>query len=302
MKQFKFNEQAAIEKMISSNFVDKNNIVNTIYSLAKYNYHVMRLSDKANYNHILKYITSNCEHIFEESIYQDIENCIKNAKKHTLATIDKVCITQNEINTIKELGDIKQEKALFVLLAISKYFNLLNGKNYDAAFLTNADICKMARITIPTCERDQFMQFLYEKELLFKHTWCDSTIKKLTFVSHDDNDKVVLKLGEGDFKDLAYTYLAYVSPSKFRRCVNCGRWMRVNKKDIRLCTECCNASNIVEDKDAFKTVVCEDCGKVIYVSVLNTKTCRCEECQEQYRKEYMRDLMREKRVSTASKT
>ena len=69
MKQFKFNEQTAIENMIKSNFVDKNNIINTIYSLAKYNYHILHLKDKANYNHIPKYITNNCENISEESIY-----------------------------------------------------------------------------------------------------------------------------------------------------------------------------------------------------------------------------------------
>ena len=301
MKQFKFNEQEAIEKMIKSNFIDKNNITNTVYNLAKYNHHVLGLSDKANYNHILKYITSHCENIFEEGIYKDIENCIKNAKKHSLVTIDEVCITQSEIDVIRSLNDIKKEKAAFVLLAIAKYFNLLNRKDYDAAFLTNADICKMARITIPTKDRDQFMQFLYDTGLLFKHTWCDSTIKKLTFVSHDDSDKVVLKLGEGDFKDLAYTYLAYVSPNKFRRCVNCKRWMKVNKHDKRLCTECANSTSLVEEKESFKTVVCEDCGKIIYVPLLNTKTCRCDECQEMYRKNYMKDLMKEKRVSTASK-
>lgn len=285
MKQFKFDEQAAIEKMLKSNFVDKNNVTNTIYSLAKYNYHVLNLDDKENYNRILKYVVNNCENIYEESIYSDIENCIKSAKKHVLATIKEVCITQSELNTIRSLNDIKQEKAIFVLLAVSKYFNLLNNKNYDAAFLTNADICKMARITIPTKDRDEFMQFAYDKELLLRHTWCNSTIKKLTFVSHDEEDNVVLRLGEGDFKDLAYVYLAHISPSKFRRCVSCGRWMRVNKQDKRLCTECSNSAATVEEKDCFKTVVCIDCGKSIYVPLLNTKTCRCEECQENKDKE-----------------
>ena len=279
MKQFKFNEQAAIEKILKSNFVDKNNVTNTIYSLAKYNYHILNLKDKENYNKILKYVVNNCENIYEESIYSDIENCIKTAKKHILATIKEVCITQSELDTIRSLNDIKQEKAMFVLLAVSKYFNLLNDKNYDAAFLTNADICKMARITIPTKDRDEFMQFAYDKELLLRHTWCNSTIKKLTFISHNEEDNIVLRLGEGDFKDLAYVYLAYISPSKFRRCVSCGRWMRVNKQDKRLCTECSNISSTVEEKDSFKTVVCIDCGKMIYVPLLNTKTCRCEECQ-----------------------
>lgn len=289
MKQFKFNEQTAIENMIKSNFVDKNNIINTIYSLAKYNYHILHLRDKANYNHILKYITNNCENISEESIYMDIEGCIKNAKKHVLATINEVCVTESEIAIISDLKDIKQEKAMFVILAVSKYFNALNNKPYDAAFLTNTDICKMARITIPVKERDKFMQFAYDKELLYRHTWCNSTIKKVTFISHDDNDKVVLKLKEEDFKDLAYTYLAYISPSQFRRCVSCRKWIRRNKQDKRLCAECSNSVSSEEEKDSFKTVICIDCGKPVYVPILNTKTCRCEDCQHESDKQSKRD-------------
>lgn len=301
MKKFKFNEQSAIEKMIKSNFVDENNITNTIYSLAKYNYHALQLSDKENYSRVLKYILKNCDNIFEESIYSDIVNCIKSAKKHKFASIDEVYITQSELDRIKSLGDIKQEKAIFVILAISKYFNALHDEIYDAAFLTNTDICQMARITIPAKDRDVFMQFAYDEELLYRHTWAGSTIKKVTFVSHDTEDKVVLRLNESDFKDLAYTYMAYITPHQFRRCVNCGRWMRRNKQDKRLCTECGKSSDIQEEKSTLKTVKCIDCGDPVYVSVLNTKTCRCEKCQEKHRKKYMQEFMKEKRsVNTAS--
>ena len=279
MKQFKFNEQAALEQMVKANFIDINNITNTIYSLAKYNYYVLGLEDEDNYQQILKYVQKNCEHIFEEGIYEDIINCIKNVKKHKMASIDEVCITKSELDVIRSLNDIKQEKAIFVILAVSKYFNALNGKEYDAAFLSNSDICKMARISIPVKERDVFMQFAYDKELLYRHTWCDSTIKKVTFVSHNEEDAVVLRLNEGDFKDLAYTYLAYTTPHQFRKCVRCGKWMRKNKADKRICTECSKVSGSSEEKDEFKTVHCVDCGSPVYVSVLNTKTCRCNECQ-----------------------
>lgn len=308
MKKFKFNEQSAIEKMIKMNFVDENNITNTIYSLAKYNYHALHLDDKENYNRVLKYILKNCDNIFEESIYADITNCIKNAKKHKFALIDEVCITLSELEKVESLCDIKQEKAIFVILAISKYFNALHEENYDSAFLTNSDICKMARITIPANERDVFMQFAYDKELLYKHTWAGSTIKKVTFISHDVNDPVVLKLNEADFKDLAYTYMSYLEPHKFRRCTNCGRWIRRNKQDKRLCIECSKNSSDKEEKDAFKTIKCIDCGEPIHVSVLNTETCRCEKCYIKYRREYKAIKERERRqriknsVDSASKT
>ena len=292
MKKFKFNEQSAIEKMIKMNFVDENNITNTIYSLAKYNYHALYLDDEENYNRILKYILKNCDNIFEESIYADITNCIKSAKKHKFASINEVYITQSELDRVKSLGNIKQEKAIFVILAISKYFNALHEENYDSAFLTNSDICKMARITIPAKERDVFMQFAYDKELLYRHTWAGSTIKKVTFVSHDVNDPVILKLNESDFKDLAYTYMAYIEPHKFRRCMSCGKWMRRNKYDKRLCAECSKGSNTKEEKDTFKTIRCIDCGESIHVSTLNSKTCRCEQCQDEANKKSKRDWWR----------
>lgn len=295
MKELKFNEQSAIENMMKVKFVDVNNITNTIYSLAKYNYHVLHLDDDANYDRILKYITENCSNIYEAEIYKDINGCIKNAKKYAFVSIDEVCITESEMCKIRSLQDIREEKAAFVLLAIAKYFNALNGAVYDSAFMTNIDICNMARITIPTKDRDVFMQFAYDKEVLYRHTWSDSTIKKLTFVSHEDNDKVLLRLCEGDFKDLAYVYLSYLRPYEYRRCVGCGCLMKKNKKDTRLC-EKCSAKEVVE-KDKAKTVECIDCHKTFTVSVLNTKSCRCDVCQNEHRRIYMADLMRKKRES-----
>lgn len=283
MKEFKFNEQSAIENMIKINFVDINNITNTIYSLAKYNYHALHLGDNANYNHILKYIVSNCSNVYEENIYHDIEGCINNAKKHKFVSISEVCITESEIEVIKSLEDIRQQKAIFVILATSKYLNALSGNDYDAVFLNNADICKMARITIPVNERDVFMQFAYDKGLLQRHTWPDSIIKKVLFISHNVNDKVVLRLSENDFKDLAYTYLAYLTPYKFRRCVVCKRWIRRDSKGRQICKEC--AEKDVVEKDNIKVIECVDCGSPVYVSIFNSSTCRCDVCQAKNRKD-----------------
>ena len=295
VRQFKFNERVAIEVMMKSNFVDVNNIVNTIYSLAKYNYHVLHLKDKANYNRILKYVTDNCSHIYEESIYSDIEGCIKNAKKHALATIDEVCIAKSELDIIRNLNNIRQEKAIFVILAVTKYFDVLTNKDYDAVFLTNSEICNLARITIPVKERDEFMQFAYDNGLLMRHCWPESTIKKVTFVSKNKDDEVVLRLKEKDFKDLAYTYLAYLNPRHFKRCFRCKKWIRNKNKGNELCKEC--REQQPEEKDMIKTGNCIDCGKEFYVSVLNTKTCRCEECQSQALKQSWKEASQRYRDS-----
>lgn len=292
--KFQFNECAAIENMIKSKFVDTNNVTNTIYLLAKYNYHVKHLKDKENYDNIIEYITSNCRNIFEESIYNDVDASIKRIKKKTFTSIDEVCITKSELDFIHNLNDIKQEKAAFVMLAVAKFFNAFKDTNYDAAFMSHSDICKMARITIPQSDRDVFMQFAYDKGVLFRHTWSDSTIKKLTFVSHDSNDEIILRLKESDYKDLAYTYLAYLTPVRFRRCQRCGKWIRKSNKDNRLCIDC--SRNEDSDKDMIKLIICMDCGKEVYADIHNKRVCRCEKCQHLKQLEYQKKSMHNLRM------
>lgn len=280
--KIKFNERSAIEAMRNSGFVDENNIKKTIYDLAKYNFHVKGLDDKQNYKDILKYITEHCPNIIEAGIYKDIDECIRNAKKRDFRMVHEVCITQSELDFIKQLGDIKQEKAAFVMLAVAKYYNALKNTDYDSAFMTHTDICKMARITISKDERAIFMQFAYDKNVLYRHTYASSIVKKLTFISHDDSDPVVLRLKENDYDDLAYTYLAYLTPHKFRRCVSCGRWIRRDSKDRRICKNCSDKG--IEEKSTIKEIQCIDCGEYVYVSIHDTETCRCEECNLIYQR------------------
>lgn len=294
VRKFKFDERAVIENMIKAKFVDLNNVTNTIYYLAKYNYHILNLKPKANYNAILKYITENCPNIREEGIYADIESCINSVKKRSFVAIDEVCITRSELEKIQELGDIRQEKAMFVILAAAKHTDALSEQIYNAAFLTNTEICRLARLTIPAQDRDAFMQFAYDKGLLIRHVQAGSNIKKVSFISYDEKDEVVLRLKEGDFKDLAYTYLAYLTPDKFKRCFRCKRWMRNKNKGNELCSEC-RKEQPEEDKVKMKTIECVDCGKEAYVDTRNMTKCRCDDCQHEADKIYHREYMKNRR-------
>lgn len=297
---FLFNEQSAIEKMIQMKIVENDNVFITARDLARYNYFICEMNNDDNYKSVLKYLQSNGQNINEENVYQIIDDCVKKAKKYQFQQVNEVCITKSEMNFIEQLNDIKKEKIAFVLLASAKYYDAVRGVHKHTAYMGNSDICKLARITIPASERNVFMQFAYDDGILSRHSRAASTEKKVLFVSQDNNDKTILRLEESDFKDLAYTYLAYKTPHKFRRCVTCRRWIRIDSGNRRLCKECADKGS--EEKNIIKEIQCEDCGKPTYVSLLNTKTCRCEECQAKYRKDYMRDLMREKRVSTASET
>ena len=284
---FLFNEQSAIENMIKMRVVDSDNIFVTIKDLARYNYFINNMDKDDNYKSILKYLQKNGQNINEENVYDIIDSCVNKAKKHPFKQVNEVCITQSELQFIKNLDNIKQEKIAFVLLASAKYYNAVRGIQKNTAYMRNSDICKLARVTIPVKDRNVFMQFAYDNGVLLRHSRAASTEKTIAFVSQDENDKIILRLKESDFKDLAYTYLAYKTPHQFRRCVVCKCWIKRDSKDRRLCKEC----STKEEKDNYlkKEIQCIDCGASVYVNKFNSKTCRCEDCQEETNKQLNRD-------------
>lgn len=279
---FLFNEQSAIENMTKMHIVDDENIFVTIKDLARYNYFVNQMDKEDNYRNVLKYLQKHGKNINEESVYQMIDECVQRAKKYPFKQVDEVCITKSELEFIKSLDDIKKEKIAFVLLASAKYYDAIRDTKYNTSYMKNSDICKLARVTIPVAERNVFMQFAYDCNVLSRHSRAASTEKKVLFVSQDDNDEVILRLKENDFKDLAYTYLAYKTPHQFRRCVVCNCWMKKDSKDRRLCKEC--ADKEVKENDAVKMIQCVDCGQSVYISVFDNETVRCEECNLIYQR------------------
>lgn len=277
---FLFNEQSAVANMIDMRVVDNDNVFVTIKDLARYNYFVNNMKKEDNYKSILKYLQNNGENINEENVYKIIDECIQRAKKYPFKFVEEVCIMKSEMEFIKKLDNIKQEKIAFVLLASAKYYDATRDTKYCTAYMKNSDICKLARITIPVSDRNVFMQFAYDCGVLSRHSRAASTEKKVLFVSQDDNDEVVLRLKENDFKDLAYTYLAYITPHKYRRCVSCNCWIKKDSRDRRLCKECSDKG--IEEKNTIKEVQCVDCGNSVYVSIHDSETCRCEECRSKH--------------------
>ena len=284
---FLFNEQSAIENMIKMHIVDDENIFATIKDLARYNYFVNQMDNEGNYQSVLKYLQKYGKNINEENVYQMIYECVQRAKKYPFKQVDEICITKSELEFIKALDDIRKEKVAFVLLASAKYYDSIRGTQYNTSYMKNSDICKLARVTIPVAERNVFMQFAYDCDVLSRHSRAASTEKKVLFVSQNENDKIVLRLKENDFKDLAYTYLAYKTPRQFRRCVVCGGWMKRDSKNRQVCKECSEKEDV--ERNTMKLVTCIDCGKAVYADIHNRRVCRCEECQEKKTKEQKRD-------------
>lgn len=275
MINFKFNDKLDIESKISSNYVNQVNPEETIRDLARYNYHILGMEKEDNYDAILNYMTRNCNDFYEEKYFKIIYRNIASAKKYKFRNVSLVAITKSEINKIISLNDIRKEKIAFVLLAVAKYYNNVSSDNNNRMYMSMSDLFKLSRVSIPSKERAAYLHFAYEEGILVEHTFVGTNLKIIGFIDNDSD--VVLELNEDDYKELAYTYLNYKNGG-YKHCKSCGRLFKMHKSEPgRLyCKECGQKYDLNE----FKVIKCIDCGADIVISVLNTKTCRCEECKD----------------------
>ena len=293
MINFKFNDKTDIESKISSNYANQENPEETIRDLARYNHHVLDMKKEDNYDAILNYMQKNCADFYEEKYFKIIYRNIASAKKYKFRDVSPVKITRSEIDKIFALNDIRKEKIAFVLLATAKYYNNVSADNNNRMYVSISDLFKMARVSIPCKERATYLHFAYENGMLIEHTLVGTNLKIVSFV--DDNSEVIMELGEGDYKELAYTYLNY-KIGGYKACRCCGKLFKMHKSEPgRLyCKECGKK----EEKSEFKVIQCVDCGTDVVVNNLNTKTCRCAECQEIADKEKTRLRVKKYRLKT----
>lgn len=241
VKNFNFNEKNEIESMIANGYVDESDYRKTIGMLALYNLKVLNLNREDNYDSIKDYMTLHAKDFFEPEYQTTIYNEIRYAKKRILRDIEQVMITHSELDKISSLNDIRKEKIAFVLLATAKYYDAIKRTTDHYTNLKNSEICKFARVTMRSSDRDVFMNFMYDDEIVEKHIRPNSTGKKVLIISDCEvypDDPVEITLDEVGFKELAYQYLNWKDNGDgFMYCERCGRIMKYRPR-LKYCEEC----------------------------------------------------------------
>ena len=280
MINFKFDDRKDIESKINSNYVNQENPEDTIRDLARYNHHILDMKKEDNYDAILAYMNKNCNDFYEETYFKIIYRNIASAKKYKFRSVEPVVITKSEIEKISSLNDIRKEKIAFALLAVAKYYNNVAPDNNNKMYISISDLFKIARVSIPCKERAGYLHFAYQEGILVEHMFVGTNLKIVGFV--DNDSEPVITLCEDDYKELAYAYLNYKNGG-YKYCKGCGKLFKMHKSSPgRLyCKECGQKEEVSE----FKVIKCVDCGADVVVGMLNTKTCRCEECQDKANKE-----------------
>lgn len=245
MKNVTFSEKNDIEKILASCDVTPDNVNCVISSLSKYNFHVLHMDDKVNFDFISKWLKKHYDRYIETEFFDIINSKIAAAHKYNLLESDSLVVYQSELDAISSVNDIKTEKILFTVLCVAKLQkNIFGYKNGKYKFkLTN--LFKLARVHIPSVDREMFMHNLYKLGFIDAPYRNNDDSRWVTFMSDDEDKNVVLTINEIDFDELAYVYLNWKNNGQgYSRCQICNRLIKQSKtKPRKYCEEC--AKNII---------------------------------------------------------
>ena len=264
------NEEKYAKDLLLGKNRDIKSAIKKIGYITRYNLHVLGKNDIENYNSTVAWMKKHQDN-FEESAYSNsISKAIKSAKKREFYKTDVIIITKNELETIKSVENIREEKILFVLLCMAKQQAISIGFTDGLVKYSIVDLCRMARISVPADDREYILHDILMKGFISCPKKNDTKCLKVNFIDNDSEQEFILN--EIDCQELAYAYLKWKDGKGFKRCKSCGRLMK-SKGNKDICTYCEQSS---QDN---KHIWCIDCGEEVDVSPFDAKTCRCKECQ-----------------------
>lgn len=257
--------------------------------LAKYYYHHLGYRKKKIIEEMTEFFSNAYPRYHSNKAAWDasIEKLASNAGKYTLYEIEGVWITENELNTIAEIHNKVLERLVFTMLCLAK---LALRKNENSNGWINDDtktIFSLARVSGSVTDRYIRLNNLYQLGLIELPKRNDVLSYRITFI--DDDSKNVLFIH--DFRELGYEYLKYKGQNIIR-CAECGILVRGNKAGTKRYCSSCAAYTPQETK----TIICIDCKNEFKVDARISNKCRCDLCQENYRRKYKSEKEKERRM------
>lgn len=217
-----------------------------------------------------------------------IDKIVKKVKKYPLHETEPIPITKNELETIRQLENIKLEKLAFTLLCYAKLYNSRNINNNSWTNADRGEIKKSSKSEYGSkytlLESDLYKRGLIE----FPKSNTNLNIRVL-FV--DDTSKPVLYIS--DFRCLGYEYARYKG-ADYVNCSKCGILFQHKKGMSRkkaLCKECS-----LTKKALSRIITCSSCGETVIIPASNKRSTMCVDCYMEYRRNKKLETQRLRRA------
>lgn len=281
---FILNEKEYVENALTTgDYAD--DIYKTLVLMAQYYYQYCGYRKVKITNLLLDFLVKNYAP-YAHNKRQWAATCEKIARKtggKTLLEISGVWVTASELDTITKIANKTLARLAFTMLCIAKLNNAKNTKNNNWVNLDSKDIFNAARVTGSRTQRDLRIADMLDLGLIELPKNNNKLNIRVTFLD-DESEK---KLFVSDFRELGNLYRAEIEKDeKIQVCKICGKYSHNAKFNV--CAECRKEQEKQELEQKYiestDEIICIDCGKSFRVEKCVKNKCRCEECQQEFRK------------------
>lgn len=158
------------------------------------------------------------------------------AFKHEAIQIDSIVITKPEMDKIDSLDGKQIRRLAFVLLCLSKYWNIVNSQNDNWVNSKDNEIMAFANINTSIRRQCAMYTTLRDAGLIQFSKKVDNTNVRVCFA---EDGEVAITIT--DLRNLGYQYLKYHGEPYFE-CTNCGITVKIDEptrgRKQKYCKEC----------------------------------------------------------------
>lgn len=211
--------------MLKGGYLTKHKNVYELHILAKY-YFQLGYSHEDVKGHLISFCTQHNEYFNKDEWYKIINTTVKSATKAKFITGKQVYITHSELEYLKQLDKLNEQKVAFVLLVLYKFYNY---KKFDVSI---EDIFRLSKLNLNSKTKLEILQSLTSKELV------DITMGGKRWVKFADKSTSPALVID-NFEDFIFTYLKFIG-EKIGECTNsnCNRLFKHTGKNHKMCSEC----------------------------------------------------------------
>lgn len=166
-----------------------------------------------------------------------IDYAVNRAFKYKAIEIDKIDVTLPEMEIIESLGSRQAQRVAFVLLCLSKYWDIVNPNGDHWVNSKDSEIMRMANVNTSIKRQSLLYHILNERNLIQFSKKIDNTNVRVLFQTDGD-----IALSITDMRNLGYQYLMYHG-EPFFKCENCGITTKRKNHSGRMpkyCPDCAN--------------------------------------------------------------
>ena len=165
--------------------------------------------------------------------YGLIDHIVSKADGKQLVQIDSVNITKNELDIIKSINKRQEERLMFTILCLSKYWNCVNDLNNGWVNTSDKDIMRMANINTSISRQSAMFRNLKSYGFISFSKKVDNLNVKVDILDNDSDIEIKIT----DFRNLGHQYHMYRG-EHYIQCVNCGITTKRNSSNHKYCKDC----------------------------------------------------------------